>query len=152
VNYNSRVPVLQQAQDISGKTSNQISRVCDYIFGKQPDTNWLKPKSKRGVLHADSLFNLLYTQDLQQQLNFTAQLEPLREFNIDVNVQKTFSKNYSELFKNPTQSPVVDSFHHLSPFGRWRIQCFLYQFSRHCLKNHDPTRSLKHSRSFKITV
>ena len=65
------------------------------------------------------MFNLLYQQDYQQQLNITAQLEPIREFNIDVNVQKTFSKNYNELFKNlPTPAaPAVDTFQHLSPLA-----------------------------------
>jgi cell surface protein SprA len=110
-----------------------------------------KPKAKQGVITRDSLFNLLYMQDYQQQLNFTAQLEPLREFNIDVNVQKTFSKNYSELFKNPTQSPIIDSFHHLSPLAGGGFSVSYISFQT-LFKKSDPTRYLKHSKSFRVTV
>ena len=99
-NYDSRVPGITTGTGYLGENQKTNQPGYAYIFGKQPDANWLDEKAAEGVITRDTLFNLLYQQDYQQQLNITAQLEPLREFNIDVNVQKTFSKNYNELFKN----------------------------------------------------
>jgi len=43
-------------------------------------------------------------QRYNQRLNLTAQISPFRDFNIDVNLDKTFSKDYSELYKDTTGS------------------------------------------------
>jgi cell surface protein SprA len=57
----------------------------------------------------------LFRQTFDQRLSLTAQLEPFRDFTIDVNVDKTFNKNYSELFKDTTGTG--NSFAHLSPYA-----------------------------------
>jgi cell surface protein SprA len=116
-NYDSRVPGITTGTGVLGQNQATNQPGFGYIFGKQPDTTWLNQKAKEGVITRDSLFNLLYTQDYQQQINLTAQVEPIREFNVDVNIQKTFSKNYSELYKNLSPIPEVDSFQHLNPMA-----------------------------------
>jgi cell surface protein SprA len=116
-NYDSRVPGITTGTGYLGENQKTNQPGLAYIFGKQPDSNWLNQKAREGVITRDTLFNLLYTQDYQQQLNLTAQLEPLREFNIDVNIQKTFSKNYSELYKNLPVAPDTVNFQHLSPLA-----------------------------------
>ena len=72
----------------------------NFILGYQPDTNWINKKGQEGVLTHDPIFNALIMQRYDQRLNLTALVSPLRDFNIDVNLDKTFSKNYSELFKD----------------------------------------------------
>jgi cell surface protein SprA len=118
-NYDSRVPGITTGTGYLGENQKTNQPGYAYIFGKQPDSNWLNQKAREGVITKDTLFNLLYQQDYQQQLNFTAQLEPIREFTIDVNLQKTFSKNYNELFKNYADSinPGVNKFQHFSPLA-----------------------------------
>ncbi|MEP6465760.1 MAG: cell surface protein SprA [Parafilimonas sp.] len=116
-NYDSRVPGITTGTGYLGENQKTNQPGFAYIFGKQPDSNWLNQKAREGVITRDTLFNLLYTQDYQQQLNLTAQLEPLREFNIDVNIQKTFSKNFSELYKNYPTVPNTTNFQHLSPLA-----------------------------------
>jgi cell surface protein SprA len=86
----------------------------DYVFGKQPDTNWLNNKAANGLITKDSTFNFMFRQNLDQKLSFTAQVEPIREFNIDLNLDKTFTKDYSELFKF---LPDSGKFNHLSPLA-----------------------------------
>jgi cell surface protein SprA len=115
--YNSRVPGITTGTGYFGENQKTNQPGYAYIFGKQPDSNWLNQKAREGVITKDTLFNLLYQQDYQQQLNVSAQLEPIREFTIDVNLHKTFSKNYNELFKNLSPSPDVESFQHLSPLA-----------------------------------
>jgi cell surface protein SprA len=86
----------------------------DYVFGKQPDTTWLNRKASKGLITRDTTLNFLFRQSLEQKLSLTAQLEPVREFTVDVNLDKTFTKDYSELFKN---LPDSGRFTHLSPLA-----------------------------------
>jgi cell surface protein SprA len=74
----------------------------DFIFGYQPDTNWINRFGSKGLLSRDSLVSEMIRQRYSQRLNLTAQISPFRDFNIDVNLDKTFSKDYSELYKDTT--------------------------------------------------
>jgi len=47
-------------------------------------------------------------------LSITAQAEPIREFNISINLDKSFNKDYSELFKDTLSN---GKFAHLSPLA-----------------------------------
>jgi len=138
-NYDSRVPGITTGTGYLGQNQQTNQPGFAYIFGKQPDSNWLNQKASEGVITRDSLFNILYTQDYQQQINLTAQLEPIREFNIDVNVQKTFSKNYSELFKNLSLTPAIDNFQHLSPLAGGGFSVSYISFQT-LFKKSDPNQ------------
>ena len=113
--YNSRVPGYTAGIGYNSKSFNTAQPGFDYVFGKQPDSSWLNRKASEGAITRDSLFNILFTQNFQQQLNVTAQLEPIKEFTIDLSMQKSFTKNYSELYKDVTG--VGDDFAHLSPLA-----------------------------------
>lgn len=143
-NFDSRVPGITTGTGYLGQNQKTNQPGFAYIFGKQPDSNWLNQKAREGVITRDSFFNILYTQDFQQQVNITAQLEPLREFNIDVNLQKTFSKNYSELFKN-LSATSTDDFQHLSPLAGGGFSVSYISFQT-LFKKSDPTQI---SESFK---
>ena len=114
-NYNSRLPGYTDSTKILGQNFSSMQPGLDYVFGKQPDSNWLNKKAAKGIITRDSTFNLLYTQDFDQRISLTAQLEPIKEFVIDLNLDKSFSKNYSELFKDTTGTG--NSFGHLSPLA-----------------------------------
>ena len=73
-----------------------------FIFGHQPDTNWINSFGAKGLFSHDSLVSKMIQQRYNQRLNLTAQLSPFRDFTIDVNLDKTFDKNYSELYKDTT--------------------------------------------------
>ena len=115
-NYRSRVPGYMDSTQILGQNLKTNQPGLDYVFGMQPDTNWLNKKASQGVLSRDSSFNDFYRQNYQQTLNLTAQLEPIREFTIDLNFDKSFSKEYSELFKD-TISNNRGTKQHLSPYA-----------------------------------
>ncbi len=72
----------------------------DFILGYQPDTSWINKKGAEGVMSQDPIFNTLIQQRYDQRFNLTALVSPVRDLNIDVNMDRTFSKNYSELFKD----------------------------------------------------
>jgi cell surface protein SprA len=85
-----------------------------FIFGRQPDTNFVNMMASKGWLTADSNFNYQNRQDYQQRLNITATLMPLRDLTIDLTVDKTFGKMYSELYKDTTGTGL--NFARLNPY------------------------------------
>lgn len=88
-----------------------------FIFGYQPDTNWINNFGSRGLLSRDSLISELIRQRYNQKLNLTAQVSPFRDFNIDVNLDKTFSKDYSELYKDTDGVAGPAKLERLNPYA-----------------------------------
>ncbi|MEO7293855.1 MAG: cell surface protein SprA [Ginsengibacter sp.] len=114
-NSNTRLPGYTDSTQYLGENFNSMAPGFDFILGKQPDSNWLNKAAQKGLITKDTLFNDFFRQTLDQHFTLTAQLEPFRDFTIDVNVDKTFNKNYSELFKDTTGTGK--GFSHLSPYA-----------------------------------
>lgn len=117
---NTRLPGYTDSTQFFGQNFRSSEPGFDFIMGMQPDTNWLNRKSKAGVITRDTTFNALFQQSFDQKITLSAQLEPVRDLTITVNLSKTFSKNYSETFRyidttaagnNPKQ------FLHLNPYS-----------------------------------
>ena len=111
--YSSRVPGWMDSTQILGQNWRSMQPGLDYVFGRQPDSNWLNKRAAQGLFSRDSSFNSFFTQNFTQKLNITASIRPIRDLNIDVNIQKSFNKNYTELFKDSSNSG--QPFQHLSP-------------------------------------
>jgi cell surface protein SprA len=108
----------------------------DFIFGYQPDTNWINSFGAKGLLSHDTLLSAMIQQRYNQRLNITAQLSPIRDLNIDVNFDKTFDKQYSELYKDTSE---VDNagLTRLNPYalGSFSVSYISYQT---LFKKFDP--------------
>ncbi len=113
-NYRSRLPGYMDSTRVLGQDLQTMQPGLDYVFGKQPDANWLDKKASLGLITRDSTFNLLFRQTFEQRFSITAQLEPIRELMIDVNLEKTFTKEYTELFKDTTGRTGLN---HLNPLA-----------------------------------
>ncbi len=113
-NYKSRVPGYTDSTQYLGQNWNSMAPGLDYVFGKQPDNQWLEDKAAKGLITRDTTLNFLYRQSLDQKLSITAQLEPIREFTIDLNLDKTYTKDYSELYKVVSDG---GNFQHLNPLA-----------------------------------
>ncbi|MDB5247893.1 MAG: hypothetical protein JWQ40_2287 [Segetibacter sp.] len=113
-NYRSRIPGYTDSTRALGQNWNSMAPGLDFVFGRQPDSNWLNQKAANGLITRDTTLNYMFRQSLDQKLSLTAQLEPIREFTIDVNVERTYTKDYSELFKTITDN---GNFQHLSPLA-----------------------------------
>lgn len=105
-NYRSRLPGYMDSTRFLGQNWNTMAPGLDYVFGKQPDTAWLNNQASKGLITKSKEFNFLFAQRFEQKLSITAQLEPLREFLVDLNLEKSFNKDYSELFKDTTATGV----------------------------------------------
>jgi cell surface protein SprA len=89
----------------------------DFILGGQPDTTWLNNAAQKGWITKDTTFNSITTQSFDQRITFSAQLEPIRDLNITLNLSKTFNKNYSETFRFvDTSGGINHKFNHLNPY------------------------------------
>jgi cell surface protein SprA len=90
----------------------------DFILGRQPDTAWLNTAAQKGLITRDTTFNSLFTQNFNQTITLTAQVEPIKDLTIAINLKKTFNKNYSETFRYADTSGGTNyKFGHLNPYA-----------------------------------
>jgi len=114
-NANTRLPGYLDSTKFVGQNFRSMQPGMDFILGRQPDTNWLNNAARKGLISPDTLFNSILQQNFDQRLTLTAQLEPVRDLTIAININKTFNKSYSELFKDTTGTG--NNFGHLSPYA-----------------------------------
>lgn len=111
-NVSSYVPGYMDSTQLLGQNWKSMQPGMGFILGRQPDAAWLEQKARLGLLSADSSFNDYFQQNFSQQFSVAATIQPVRDFNIEVTMQKTFTKSYSELYKDTTGSGL--HFAHLS--------------------------------------
>jgi len=92
-NANTRLPGYMDSTQMIGQNWRSMQPGFKFISGYQPDTNWLNKKSAQGVITRDTNFNYLFQQNFDQRMTLTAQLEPVRDLMITVDLKKTFNKN-----------------------------------------------------------
>ncbi|MEI8074855.1 MAG: cell surface protein SprA [Bacteroidota bacterium] len=133
-NFRSRVPGYMDSSRALGQNWNSMQPGLDYVFGRQPDTSWLNKKYSQGLLSKDSTFNYLYRQNFEQRFSITAQIEPIRELIIDVNLDKSFTKEYTELFKDTSGFGRPE---HLNPLASGGFSVSYIAFNT-LFGNHNP--------------
>ncbi|MBS1627886.1 MAG: cell surface protein SprA [Bacteroidetes bacterium] len=134
-NYHSRVPGYLDSTQFLGQNWRTMQPGLGYVFGQQPDTGWLNDKSRKNLISRDSTFNAYYRQNFEQKLRITAQIEPIKEFRIDLSWEKSFSKEYSELFKDTTNTGIAQQ--HLSPYVNGGFSVSYISFGT-LFKSSDP--------------
>ena len=92
----------------------------------QPNQKFVENLARRGLITKDTTLNFQNQQSFNQILNITAQVQPLPNLNIALNLNKTFGKNYTELFKDTTSST---GFVHLNPYttGTFSVSFISFQ-------------------------
>jgi cell surface protein SprA len=71
-----------------------------YVFGQRADTNFINRLGQKGLLTRDTTFNNQNVITYSQKISASAVLEPVRDLHISINFDKTFGRNYSELYKD----------------------------------------------------
>ena len=116
-NYNenagTRLPGYIDSTKIIGMNWATMAPGLNFVFGYQPDRKWLDNFAKKGLITPDTLFNIQAQQQFTQRWDLQAQLEPVNDLRIDLNMTKSFTKTHTELFKNLTDPA---NFQHLSPY------------------------------------
>jgi len=98
------------------KDWNGFAPGIEYTLGMQPDSAWLNKQEKKNLLSRDAAFNMLFRQGFDQKLSARFMLEPINSLIIDLKLEKTFTKEYSELFKD-TSSNFNGIKTHLNPLS-----------------------------------
>ncbi|HRP44418.1 MAG TPA: cell surface protein SprA, partial [Ginsengibacter sp.] len=137
LNSNTRLPGYTDSTQFIGQDFKSMAPGLDFVFGAQPDTNWLNRAAAKGLITRDSNFNDLFVQSFDQRLALGAQLEPVRDLIINLNLEKTFSKRYSETFKDTTGSG--GAFSHLSPYASGSFNVTYIAFNT-LFEKYDPNR------------
>ncbi len=91
-----------------------------FIAGLQPDRAWLDNAASEGLI-TDNIFlngQVLQTHNIRYSAKVT--LEPVRGFKIDIDLEKSVTENYSELFK--VEDQISNSFEHLTPMRMGNVK------------------------------
>ena len=108
-----------------GQDRNFKSPGYDFVFGGQPGfmlgngfdplqrDQWIENMALSGNISTDTLLNQKFAQNYLQSLDFRATLEPWRDLQIDLTMNRSFSQNHSQLFK--TTTGFEDDFAHYVP-------------------------------------
>jgi cell surface protein SprA len=134
---NTRLPGYMDSTKFVGQNWNSMQPGLGFVFGKQPDTNWLNNAASKGVISRDSMFNTILQQQYNQRFTLTAQIEPVRDLTISLNMNKSFSKNYSELFKDTTGTGK--NFGHLTPYSTGGFEVSYIAFNT-MFENFNPNK------------
>jgi len=94
--------------------ANQFRPGANFVLGYQPNRMWLDEKGNQNWFTRDSLFSQQLQQQYSQNYNITANIEPFKDFRIDLTLKKTFSKSLTELFKDTIGGGTEYS--HLNPY------------------------------------
>jgi cell surface protein SprA len=132
--YGTSLPGYLDSTQVLGYNLKSGQPGLGFIFGYQPDTNWINRFGAKGLLSRDSLVSALIQQRYNQKLNITAQISPFRDFTIDVNLDKTFDKQYSELLKDTSGTAGL---RRLNPYalGSFNVSYIAFQTM---FKKFDP--------------
>jgi cell surface protein SprA len=136
-NFRTRLPGYMDSTRALGQNFKSMQPGLDFVFGRQPDTNWLNKKAAQGLISRDTNFNSLFRQNFEQKLSITAQIEPIRELIIDLNLDKSFSKEYTELFKDTTFNQSGKQ-QHVNPYAGGGFSVSYIAFNT-LFDKHSPT-------------
>jgi cell surface protein SprA len=122
-NASTLLPGYMDSTGFMGQNWHSMKPGLGFAFGQQPDKGWLDRIGREGWLTRDTTFNIQYQQQFIQQLDAQATLEPFPGLRIDLNLNKSFSKNHTELFKDTTRT---SGFAHLNPYdaGGFQVSYF----------------------------
>ena len=120
--FNSRLPGYDGNVEFLNEKGTGLSPTIDYMFlGRQPDSNWLNDQYRLyGNIKKNVNFNLIFRQTFDQKFAFRMMVEPVKSLIIDVIVNKSFSKEYSELFKDTNSNAALNGYNnptHANPLS-----------------------------------
>ena len=111
-NLASIVPGFKGIPRYLGMTQGFINPGWAYILGIDPDTDFLDGLARKDLISNDIRLNQQVSKNYTQTVSARLTIEPFRDFNIEVSLDKNFTSNYLEFFKDDGSGR---GFQHLSP-------------------------------------
>ena len=96
--------------EVMGLNGPTMAPGFGFVFGEQPTYLWMDSIANAGQLSTATSMNQLFIQTYNETLDLRANFEPLKDFRLDINVNKNYSQNASELYKNTStlEDPVFE--------------------------------------------
>ncbi len=104
------VPGFVNKTSILGMNPDFTAPGWDFVAGIQPNidpadrSNWLYQGAEEGWFSKSRFLNQQVNQSKQQNFDARIELEPVRDFEIDIFFRKKYSNNHLEEFKNTTDA------------------------------------------------
>ena len=103
------LPGFVNSSQYIGRDWNSGTPTVGFLFGSQQDVRSLMVQ--RGALTQDTTFNNAFTKTLSKNLTWNATIEPLQGLRITLNANRTYSENFSTIYK---YNATTDQFQELS--------------------------------------
>ncbi|HZF99829.1 MAG TPA: cell surface protein SprA, partial [Chitinophagales bacterium] len=123
-NRSTTLPGFNYRSEFLGRNFGKSAPGFDFITGFQPDTSWLYEAADRGWITNDTSLNYQFIQTLNRTATLRATFEPARDFNIDINFNRTYTQNSNGIFRNMPEPGTTDPmFRLLNPqqYGTYSI-------------------------------
>lgn len=91
------LPGFTSSTQYIGRDWKSGTPTTGFLFGSQKDIRALMVE--RGALTRDTTFNNAFTKTLSQNLTWNATIEPIGGLRITLNANRTYSENYSTIYK-----------------------------------------------------
>ncbi len=111
--YASVVPGFTPRAKVLGQNENFAAPGWDYITGFQPNDAKLNSLARNNWITDDIMLNQPLSRTYAQEFNASVTVEPFRDFKIDVDVSKDFTRNRTEMFKDTLNDGFRDIVHAL---------------------------------------
>jgi cell surface protein SprA len=148
---NTFLPGYIDSTSFFGQNWRSMAPGLDFVMGKQPNQDWLNKVGKDGLITKDPILNNLFLQNYDQKLNITAQVEPVRDLIIDLNLDKSLTKNYSTLFKDTVGN---GQFNALNPYsgGGFSISYISFQTLFGKFDPNNTSQAFKNFENYRMTL
>jgi cell surface protein SprA len=110
-NYTTTIPGYMPTPQYVGLTTGSTAPGVGFIAGMQPDQAWLFDAAAQGWISTSTSLNQLFLQNYTENLSIKGTVEPYHDLRIDLNVDRTFTQNHSEFFRNTNtnDNPIFES-------------------------------------------
>jgi cell surface protein SprA len=99
-NIGSVVPGFTPETKLLGLSEGFAAPGWDYILGGTPTTAWLDNAGKEGWITNRTELNQQVTRNYTQNLDAGVSIEPFRDFKVEVNASRQYTRNSTELYKD----------------------------------------------------
>jgi cell surface protein SprA len=99
-NIGSVVPGFTPESKLLGMTEGFGAPGLGYVFGAQPTTQWLENAARNGWITQRVELNEQVTRNYSQTLDAGLTVEPFKDFRVELNANRQYTRNSTELFKD----------------------------------------------------
>ena len=112
-NFSTTAPGFKYRSEFFGQNFSNDAPGLDFVFGMQPENEWLDEGANKGWFTTDTSLNNQFLQTKSSNITGKISLEPYPDIKIDLNFKRNYTENHQEYFRNTT-----NGFKHLTPYDQ----------------------------------